>query len=466
MRCLDQRHHGGVLLALGTRHIDFGRAETGWQPIEQHARIRRLADDFQQPATGVGAVVKPVPALLEENVAAHFAAQRGIDFLHFGFDERMAGLEHQRHSARRFDVGSQALRAFHVINNGAAGHAAQHISGKQHHLPVGVNVLAIFGDDAQAVAIAVKSQAKFGVASLQGFDQVLQVFRLAGVGMVIGKAPPRLQSLVEEGLIDTVVRQLMSGKEAMVYVVRCGDDTRCAKIYKEADQRSFRQAVDYTENRKVKNTRQARAMAKGTKFGRQASEAAWQSAEVDALYRLADAGVRVPKPYNFCDGVLLMELVTDAHGDAAPRLNDVDFTPEQARQHHASLITEVIRMLCAGIVHGDLSEFNILLAEDGPVIIDLPQAVDAAGNNHASRMLLRDVANLRNFFGRFAPELLKIDFGHEMWDLYQRGVLYPETVLTGKFQRKAGPVDVGGVLREIDDASAQEAARRVRMGQS
>ena len=279
------------------------------------------------------------------------------------------------------------------------------------------------------------------------------------------KAPPRLQSLIEEGLIDTVVRQLMSGKEAMVYVVRCAGDTRCAKIYKEADQRSFRQAVDYTENRKVKNTRQARAMAKGTKFGRQASEAAWQSAEVDALYRLADAGVRVPKPYNFCDGVLLMELVTDANGDAAPRLNDVEFTPEQARQHHASLITEVVRMLCAGIVHGDLSEFNILLADDGPVIIDLPQAVDAAGNNHASRMLLRDVANLRNFFGRFAPELLKVDYGQEMWDLYQRGLLHPETALTGKFQRKAGPVDVGGVLREIDDASAQEAARRLRMGQ-
>ncbi|CAN5536677.1 serine protein kinase RIO [soil metagenome] len=277
------------------------------------------------------------------------------------------------------------------------------------------------------------------------------------------KAPPRLQSLVEEGLIDTVVRQLMSGKEAMVYVVRCGDETRCAKIYKEADQRSFRQAVDYTENRKVKNTRQARAMAKGTKFGRQASEAAWQSAEVDALYRLADAGVRVPTPYNFCDGVLLMELVTDEHGDAAPRLNDVAFTPEDARLHHATLLREVVRMLCAGIVHGDLSEFNILLAADGPVIIDLPQAVDAAGNNHASRMLLRDVANLRNFFGRFAPELLKIDYGHEMWDLYQRGVLYPDTVLTGQFQRKTGPVDVGGVLREIDDASAEEAARRVRV---
>ena len=278
------------------------------------------------------------------------------------------------------------------------------------------------------------------------------------------KAPPRLQSLVEEGLIDTVVRQLMSGKEAMVYVVRCGDETRCAKIYKEADQRSFRQAVDYTENRKVKNSRQARAMAKGTKFGRQASEAAWQSAEVDALYKLADAGVRVPRPYNFCDGVLLMELVTDANGDAAPRLNDVDFTPEDARRHHASLIAEVIRMLCAGVVHGDLSEFNILLAEDGPVIIDLPQAVDAAGNNHANRMLLRDVANLRNFFGRFAPDLLKIDYGNEMWDLYQRGVLYTDTVLTGHFKRKAGPVDLGGVLREIGDASAEEAARRVRMG--
>ncbi|MDB5868332.1 MAG: hypothetical protein JWP96_664 [Polaromonas sp.] len=280
------------------------------------------------------------------------------------------------------------------------------------------------------------------------------------------KAPPRLQSLVEEGLIDTVVRQLMSGKEAMVYVVRCGDETRCAKIYKEADQRSFRQAVDYTENRKVKNTRQARAMAKGTKFGRQASEAAWQSAEVDALYRLADAGVRVPRPYNFCDGVLLMELVTDAHGDAAPRLNDIEFTPEQARRHHAALLAEVVRMLCAGIVHGDLSEFNILLAEDGPVIIDLPQAVDAAGNNHASRMLLRDVANLRNFFGRFAPELLQVNYGDEMWDLYQRGVLYPDTRLTGHFRRQSGPVDVRGVLREIDDASAEETARRVRMSQS
>jgi RIO kinase 1 len=277
------------------------------------------------------------------------------------------------------------------------------------------------------------------------------------------KAPHRLQTLVEEGLIDTVVRQLMSGKEAMVFVVRCGDETRCAKIYKEATQRSFRQAVDYTENRKVKNSRQARAMAKGTKFGRQAQEAAWQSAEVDALYRLAAAGVRVPQPFNFHEGVLLMELVVDEHGDAAPRLNDVGFTPEQARACHATLIAEVVRMLCAGVIHGDLSEFNILLAADGPVIIDLPQAVDAAGNNHAQRMLLRDVANLRDFFGKFAPELLATDYGAEIWSLYQAGVLSTDMVLSGRFARKTTQVDVGGVLREIDDARAEEAARRLRM---
>jgi RIO kinase 1 len=281
------------------------------------------------------------------------------------------------------------------------------------------------------------------------------------------KAPPRLQTLIEEGLIDTVVRQLMSGKEAMVFVVRVGDETRCAKIYKEANNRSFRQAVDYTENRKVKNSRSARAMAKGTKFGRQEQEAAWQSAEVDALYRLAAAGVRVPQPYNFHDGVLLMELVTDANGDAAPRLNVVTFTSEQALQHHATLIGEVVRMLCAGVVHGDLSEFNILLASaddvDFPVIIDLPQAVDAAGNNHAQRMLLRDVANLRDFFGQFAPELLKTDFGPEIWSLYQAGLLSTETPLTGHFERSTADVDMQSVLREIDDARDEDAARRLRM---
>ena len=277
------------------------------------------------------------------------------------------------------------------------------------------------------------------------------------------KTPERLRPLLDEGLIDSVSRQLMSGKEAMVFVVQCGDDTRCAKVYKEANNRSFRQAVDYTENRKTKNSRQARAMAKGTKFGRQAQEAAWQSAEVDALYRLAAAGVRVPRPYNFHEGVLLMELVCDANGDAAPRLNDLSFTPEQARALHQALLREVVRMLCAGVVHGDLSEFNILVGADGPVIIDLPQAVDAAGNNHAAAMLARDVANLRQYFGRFAPELLATDHGREIWSLYERGILQPDTALTGRFDRKLKAVDLGAVLRGIDDAKDEEAARRLRM---
>ena len=277
------------------------------------------------------------------------------------------------------------------------------------------------------------------------------------------RAPPRLQVLIDEGLIDTVVRQLMSGKEAEVYVVRCGDDLRAAKVYKEANNRSFRQAVDYTENRKIKNSRAARAVAKGTRFGRQVQESAWQSAEVDALYRLAAAGVRVPKPHNFLEGVLLMELVTGANGDAAPRLNDSVFTPEEAIAHHTTLLAEVVRMLCAGVIHGDLSEFNVLLSADGPVIIDLPQAVDAAGNNHAQRMLLRDVNNLRDFFGRFSPALLATAYGPEIWSLYERGLLRNDTALSGRFVGKAGPVDLGSVVREIADAKDEEAARRLRM---
>jgi len=277
------------------------------------------------------------------------------------------------------------------------------------------------------------------------------------------KIPKRLQPLLEDGLIDGVVRQLMSGKEAMVFVVRCGDETRCAKVYKEADKRSFRQAVDYTENRKTKNTRQARAMAKGTRFGRKSTEDAWQNAEVAALYRLAAAGVRVPKPYQFHDGVLLMELVADARGEPAPRLNDLEFSPEDARTHHERLVREVVRMLCAGVVHGDLSEYNILMGSDGPVIIDLPQAVDAAGNNHAPKILERDVANLRNYFGRYAPELLATDYGREIWALYEAGALQPESKLTGRFERIEKAVDLDGVMREIDDARFEDAARRLRM---
>ena len=277
------------------------------------------------------------------------------------------------------------------------------------------------------------------------------------------KIPKRLEPLLEDGLIDGVVRQLTSGKEAMVFVVTCGEETRCAKVYKEANKRAFRQSVDYTENRKVKNSRQARAMAKGTKYGREAQEAAWQNAEVDALFRLAAAGVRVPTPYNFHEGVLLMELVTNEEGEAAPRLNDLSFSAPQARQHHAFLIDQVVRMLRAGVIHGDLSEFNILVGEAGPVIIDLPQAVDAAGNNHASRMLERDVANLRNYFGRFAPELLETDYGGEIWALYESGALHSGAELTGLFERDDEVVDLRGVLREIADAQKEEAARQLRL---
>jgi len=280
------------------------------------------------------------------------------------------------------------------------------------------------------------------------------------------KIPHRLQPLVEDGLIDSVTRQLMSGKEAMVFVVTCGGEVRCAKVYKEADKRSFRQSVDYTEGRKTKNSRQARAMQKGSKYGRESQEAAWQSAEVDALYRLANAGVRVPTPYNFYEGVLLMELVTGDDGNAAPRLNDVQLSADTAREYHAFLIQQVVRMLCAGIVHGDLSEFNILVGSNGPVIIDLPQAVDAAGNNHAKDMLVRDVTNLANYFGRFAPELLKTQYAKEIWALYERGDLNIDSPLTGHFAETKKAVDMQSVMREIKNAEFQEAARLKRLAES
>lgn len=280
------------------------------------------------------------------------------------------------------------------------------------------------------------------------------------------KPPKRLQALIEDGLIDEVSRQLMSGKEATVYVVRCGDEVRCAKVYKEANQRSFRQNVDYTEGRKTKNSRQARAMQKGSRYGREVQEQAWQSAEVDALYRLASAGVRVPQPYNFYEGVLLMELVTDVDGHAAPRLNDVELSPEEARKHHATLITEVVRMLCAGIIHGDLSEFNILLGSEGPVIIDLPQAVDAAGNNQAQALLERDIDNLSHYFGRFAPELRSSQYGKEIWSLYTHGALTPDTLLTGHFSENSAPVDLKTVMRVINDVKKEEEARIRRLAES
>jgi RIO kinase 1 len=275
------------------------------------------------------------------------------------------------------------------------------------------------------------------------------------------KTPKRIAPLVEDGLVDEVIRQLMSGKEATVYVVRCGDDIRCAKVYKEANKRSFHHSVDYTEGRKVKNSRRARAMEKGTSYGRKAQEEAWQSAEVDALYRLATAGVRVPKPYNFHEGVLLMELVADSEGNAAPRLNDLVLSAEVAREYHRILITQVVRMLCAGIIHGDLSEYNVLVDSSGPVIIDLPQAIDASANNQACQMLLRDVQNLATYFGQFAPELLATDYGDEIWSLYQSSQLHPETVLTGRFERVEKAVDLNSVMREINDTLKEEEARQL-----
>ncbi|MEC5217851.1 RIO kinase 1 [Actimicrobium sp. GrIS 1.19] len=281
------------------------------------------------------------------------------------------------------------------------------------------------------------------------------------------KTPKRIQPLVEEGLIDEVMRQLMSGKEATVYVVRCGDDVRCAKVYKDATERSFHQAVAYQEGRRVKNSRQARAMEKGTRYGRKMAEEVWQNAEVDALYRLAAAGVRVPTPYVCFEGVLLMELITDADGNAAPRLNDVELDHARALAFHAMLIGQVVKMLCAGVIHGDLSEYNILVDADGPVIIDLPQALDAAASSVASSMLERDVDNLTNFFGVVAPELVGTQYGKEIWSLYKDGLLTPETALTGKFALAEGPADVGAVMRELELARQEEEDRvRIKMEMS
>ncbi len=277
------------------------------------------------------------------------------------------------------------------------------------------------------------------------------------------KFPKRIQPLIEDGLVDEVISQLMSGKEATVYIVRCGAEIRCAKVYKEAHKRSFKKAVQYQEGRKGRNSRRARAMEKGSKFGRDQQEEAWQNAEVDALYRLANAGVRVPKPYGCFDGVLLMELITDDEGHVAPRLNDVSMTAELALADHALVMTYVMRMLCAGVVHGDLSEFNVLVDDYGPVIIDLPQAVDAAGNNNAQAMLTRDVNNMTTYYGQYAPELLSSKYAKEIWALYEEGALHPERELTGYFEESDEAADVDVVMQEIKAAFAEEQERQERL---
>ena len=277
------------------------------------------------------------------------------------------------------------------------------------------------------------------------------------------KIPKRLQPLIDDGLVDEVLSQLMSGKEATVYTVRCGDQIRCAKVYKEANKRSFKKAAQYQEGRKSRNSRRARAMEKGSKYGRSQQEEAWQNAEVDALYLLATAGVRVPEPYGCFDGVLLMELITDEEGNVASRLNDVVMDAEQAREDHDVVMVYIMRMLCAGVVHGDLSEFNVLVDEYGPVIIDLPQAVDAAANNNARKMLERDVNNMTTYYGQFAPDLLKSHYAKEMWSLYEKSELTPETVLTGKFKDNNKSADVDNVIEEIKAAYEEEQARLERI---
>ncbi len=277
------------------------------------------------------------------------------------------------------------------------------------------------------------------------------------------KFPKRIQPLIDDGLVDEVISQLMSGKEATVYVVRCGAEIRCAKVYKEVNKRSFKKAVEYQEGRKGRNSRRARAMEKGSKFGRNQQEEAWQNAEVDALYRLANAGVRVPKAYGCFDGVLLMELITNDEGHVAPRLNDVSMTTELALADHALVMKYVMRMLCAGVVHGDLSEFNVLVDDYGPVIIDLPQAVDAAGNNNAKAMLERDVNNMTTYYGQYAPELLGSKYAKEIWALFEDGELHPDVELTGQFEESAEAADVDVVMQEIKAAFAEEQERQERM---
>lgn len=277
------------------------------------------------------------------------------------------------------------------------------------------------------------------------------------------KTPKRIQPLVDDGLVDEVIRSLMSGKEASVYIVRCGSEIRCAKVYKDASQRSFKQATQYQEGRKSRNSRRARAMEKGSRFGREQQETSWHSAEVDALYRLAEAGVRVPQPFGCFEGVLLMELITDVDGDVAPRLNDVSLSHEQALAGHAQLMRDIVRMLCAGLVHGDLSEFNVLMDASGPVIIDLPQAVDAAANNHAQWMLARDVESITAYYAQSAPELSDTRYAQEIWALYEKGELTPDVALSGRFVEEATDADVDAVLQVIQDAREEELARRQRL---
>lgn len=274
------------------------------------------------------------------------------------------------------------------------------------------------------------------------------------------KIPKGLQPLIDDGIVDGVLRQLKSGKEASVYIVACGSSIRCAKVYKDAEHRGFHKLAEYQEGRRARGSRDARAMGKRSRHGRKVQESEWKNAEVEALFRLADAGVRVPQPHGVYEGVLLMELILDERGNPAPRLGEVEMTADQARSWHAFMIEQIVRMLCAGLIHGDLSEYNVLVDRDGPVVIDLPQAVNAAGNNNAFQMLERDVDNMRMTFGRAAPELLETQYAHEIWKLYQASELKPDTPLSGRFTHETAAADVGAVLEQIEEARREAEARQ------
>jgi RIO kinase 1 len=228
-----------------------------------------------------------------------------------------------------------------------------------------------------------------------------------------------LDILLADGVIDEVLGRLKSGKEANISLVRRGDDVLAAKVYKDRSTRSFKNNADYKEGRKVRNSRTQRAMDSGGRFGRDAAEQAWKSAEADALYRLVGSGVRGPVPVMFYEGVLLMELVKDREGRPAPRMIDVAIEPAAAVGVYADLVAQMIAMLCCDLIHGDLSPYNILAAADGPTIIDFPQVVSAVHSSRAEFFFLRDFDNVVRFVSGFDPSLaVHRHDGRAIWRAY------------------------------------------------